>query len=91
MKGWFCIQIDQPRLALARTIDLTFRSLLVCGYRELLGQPHNCRVYRRSLPDGTQLYLFSPEAAEQLRVFVNWWDGIQVSEPCDVEQLEVVI
>jgi len=86
--GWYCVQIDHPRLV--RTIDLTFRNVLVGEYRDL-GQPENWRVFRKSFDDGSHCYFFSPEAARQLAALVNWWQGIEVPEPQDLDEMSRII
>jgi hypothetical protein len=85
---WYCVRIEQQRLA--RVINLTFRNMLLEEYRDL-GQPDNCRVYRRIHPDGSHTYLFSPDAADVMKIFVDFWEGSAVAEPTAFDQMEVVI
>ena len=84
---WYCVQIEHKRLAMA--INVTFRNMLIAEYRAL-GQPHNCRVYRETHADGYS-YFFSPDAAETLRAFVNFWEGFGVSQPTNLAQMEIIV
>ena len=85
---WYCIQIDHPRLVI--TIDVTFRKMLIAEYLAF-GEPKSCRVYRKAFPDKSYCYFLSPEAADTFRAFVNFWEGIAVSEPTNLLEMEVII
>ena len=88
MEGWYCIHIAHDRLLNA--IDMTFRHMLVSEYRDL-GQPADCSVYRRLGLTRSYMYFFSPEAANQLRAFVNFWEGVNCSEPANLAGMEKII
>src|SRR4051812_15196061 len=86
--SWYCIHIDHPRLVSA--VDVTFRNMLVGEFIEM-GEPANCRVYRKTLPNGSYCYFFSPEASERFRVLVNFWDGVEVPVPQDLGEMAIVL
>jgi hypothetical protein len=64
--------------------------LLLEEYRDL-GQPDNCRVYSKTHPNGSYSYFFSPGAAEAFKVFLNFWEGSEVPEPTDIDDMVIVI
>ena len=85
---WHCVHIEHTRLLY--TVDVTFRNMLR-GEVRALGQPANCRVYRRVHPDEAYSYFFSPGATESLEAFVRFWEGFACPAPADLDNLEVVI
>ena len=85
---WHCVHIEHMRLA--RPLNETFRNLLIDEYVDL-GQPRNCRVYVRENPEGGYSYFFSPGAGERLEIFVRFWRGVPVSEPTNLQHLQVVV
>ena len=86
--GWYCVHIEHIRLSNA--LNVTFRNLLLQEYRSL-GEPANCRVYRRQRVDGSNTYYFSPGAYEALKAFVNFWEGHECAQPTDAIGLEAII
>ena len=54
------------------------------------GAPDNCRVYRQ-IHTGDYTYLFSPGAAESMKIFVEFWKGLPVPEPVNLDRMDAVI
>src|SRR5215210_5040640 len=87
-RAWYCVYLEHPRLVGA--IDVTFRNMLLGEYIEL-GEPESCYVYRKTFPNQSLGYYFSPEAVELLEAFVNFWDGMEVPEPSNMDELTLLI
>jgi hypothetical protein len=85
---WHFVHIEHLRRV--RELDATFHRLLVTEF-EAEGEPADCRVYRRTGPDGGYTYFFSPAASVKLGQFVKFWGGVPCSEPTNLLDLEVVL
>jgi hypothetical protein len=85
--GWYCVFLDNTRIA--KAISVTFRNMLVDVYQDK-GQPVDCHVYYRK-GGGGHYYYFSPAAANVLGAFMKFWEGYEVSEPTNLQRMEIVI
>ena len=86
--GWYCVHVEHQRLS--TPLNTTFRNMVLAEYRKL-GEPVNCRVYRRQHVNSSVTYYFSPGAYETLAALVNFWHGTECPEPADHIGLEVMI
>jgi hypothetical protein len=68
----------------------SFETLLIEEFIEL-GQPENCRVYRRGGADDGYGYFFSPVAGTVFDTMLRLWNGVGVSEPTNLHLMQVII
>ncbi len=85
---WYCVQIEPTRLA--RTINLTFRTMLLDEYRRR-GITSYCHVYFAPTSNGMSSYYFTPVAAQILADFIRLWEGHKVPEPANFATMEIVV
>jgi hypothetical protein len=75
---------------LARTINLTFRTMLIDEYRRR-GTTSYCHVYFMPTAEGASSYYFAPVAAHTLADFIRLWEGHKVQEPAKLAAMEIIL
>jgi hypothetical protein len=85
---WYCVYLDPTRRV--RAVMNAFQTLLVEEY-VALGRPENCRVYRRGSDIEGYTFFFSPIAAVKLDAMLKIWKGIGISEPTNLQQMDIIV
>jgi hypothetical protein len=86
--GWYCVRIED--MSLTRAANLALQTTIIDSFREM-GQPADCHVYRMGTDERGYSYFFTPGAAECFRGLIELWQGVSVSEPTNLLQMQRLI